>query len=374
MDFGMYTPSSRLVQVRPELEHMAAYQPGESLEAFSNRTGVPINQLIKLNSNESPYAPPPEVLRALSGYPYYNNYPDTDSHALREALAGYTGIESRFIAVHHGSMELINLLWHLFLSVGDNIIACPPTYSLYASITTFCGASMLEIPRNEDYEIDVAAILAALTPQTKLIVLCSPNNPTGNVVPLKDILTLLDTGRIVVLDEAYIEFSNQPKGLAHLVPHYDNLVITRTFSKWAGLAGLRIGYALLPEWIYNYMRRAQCPFEVNVAGHLAAIETLRHLDYTLANVRRIIEERARLFRLLVSQSYLHPFPSQGNYILARVNEEQVKMEQIREAVESHGIMLRYFRFSNLQNYIRVTVGRPEHTDKLAIALMGLDSR
>src|SRR6266705_310061 len=330
----MYHP--RIVHVRPELDRMAEYIPGESLEAFSLRTGIPIERLIKLNSNENPYGPGPAVLKALGDHNKYNNYPDVDSTALRTALSAYTGLDSRFIVLSHGSNELINLLWHIFLSVGDNIICCTPTFSLYTFVTTFCGAYVLEVPRTADYEVDIDAIMAALTPETKLITLCSPNNPTGNPVSETDVLALLDTGRIVVVDEAYVEFSHQPGGLADLVPHYRNLVILRTFSKWAGLAGLRIGYGLLPEWMVRY-------------------------------VRRIIEERERLFNMLAAQPYLEPVPSQGNFILAHVSED-LKVEHIRAAVESHGVLLRYFHHPYLSDFVRVTVGRPEHTDVLATAL------
>lgn len=356
-----------IAKVRPEMDRMAAYIPGESLEAFSTRTGIPVQGLIKLNSNESPYGPAPEVMQALGDHRSYNNYPDTDSTALRAALADYAGIDSRHIVVSHGSNELINLLWHIFLSVGDNIICCPPTFSLYTFITTFCGAYVLEVPRTIDYEVDVTAVIAALTPETKLIVLCSPNNPTGNPICEDDLLTLLETGRIVVVDEAYVEFSQQPRGLAHLVPQHKNLIVMRTFSKWAGLAGLRIGYGLFPEWIVAYLRRAQCPFEVNVAGHIAAIETLKHLDYTLDKVQRLVAERQRLFDVMSSYGYLEPVPSQGNFILARICEEEVKMEQVRGVIESYGILLRYFNHPYLQNFLRVTVGLPQHTDRLAQA-------
>jgi len=361
----MYHP--RIVHVRPELDRMAQYIPGESLEAFSLRTGIPIERLIKLNSNENPYGPAPAVLKALGDHNKYNNYPDLDSTALRSALSAYTGLDSRFIVLSHGSNELINLLWHIFLSVGDNIICCTPTFSLYTFITTFCGAYVVDVPRTADYEVDIDAIMAALTPETKLITLCSPNNPTGNPVSEADVLALLDTGRIVVVDEAYVEFSHQPRGLAHLVPRYRNLVILRTFSKWAGLAGLRIGYGLLPEWIVSYMRRSQCPFEVNVAGHIAAIATLNNLEYAMRNVRRIIEERERLFNMLSAQPYLEPIPSQGNYILAQVSDD-MKVEHIRAAVESQGVLLRYFHHPYLSDFVRVTVGRPEHTDVLETAL------
>jgi histidinol-phosphate aminotransferase len=350
---------------------MAEYIPGESQEAFSARTGISIDKLIKLNSNESPYGPAPQVLAALGDHHHYNNYPDTDSRALKSALAEYTGVASKHIVVSHGSNELINLLWHIFLSVGDNIICCPPTFSLYTFVTTFCGAYVVEVPRAENYELDVEAIIKALTPETKFIVLTSPNNPTGNPVSEHDILALLDTGRIVIVDEAYVEFSGRPAGLAHLVPDYRNLIVLRTFSKWAGLAGLRIGYGIFPEWIVSYMRRAQCPFEVNLAGHIAAIETLKHLDYTLDKVRLIVEERERLFHMLEQYPYLRPIPSQGNFILTEVNVEEVKIEQIKAAVEAQGVMLRYFSHPYLNNFIRLTVGKPEHTDIVRSALAPL---
>ncbi|GAC1349983.1 MAG: histidinol-phosphate transaminase [Ktedonobacteraceae bacterium] len=365
---GAINRAPTVVHVRPELDRMAEYIPGESLEAFSARTGIPIENLIKLNSNESPYGPAPAVLSALSDHRWYNNYPDTNATKLRAALAAYTGLDERFIVLGHGSMELINLLWQIFLAVGDNIICCPPTFSLYTSVTTLCGAYVLEVPRTADYEVDVDGILEALTPETRMIILCSPNNPTGNPVAEADVLTLLETGRIVVVDEAYIEFSDQPGGVAYLVPEYRNLVVLRTFSKWAGLAGLRIGYGLFPTWIADYMRRAQCPFEVNVAGHIAAIQTLNDLEYVLGNVRKIVEERERVFELLTSQLYLEPFPSQGNFILAHVSDEEVSIQRVRATVESHGILLRYFHHPYLHDYLRVTVGLPEHTDKLACAL------
>src|SRR6266516_1749756 len=365
---SMYTISQQDVSVRPELESMTAYLPGESLVAFSTRTGISIEHIIKLNSNESPYGPVPSAIEALGDCKNYNNYPDSDAAILRTALSDYTGLEGAHIVLSHGSNELINLLWHIFLSVGDTIICCPPTFSLYTSITSFCGASVIEVPRTSEFEINVEDVLAALTPSTKLIVICSPNNPTGNPIAELDVLALLESGRIVVIDEAYVEFSQRPSGFAHLVPHYRNLVVLRTFSKWAGLAGLRIGYGLFPVWIANYMLRAQCPFEVNIAGHIAAIETLAHLECVLSKVQCIVQERERLFEMLNNQPYLTPFPSQGNFILVRIDDAKVKIEQVRSVVEEHGILLRYFHQPSMRNFLRVTVGLPEHTDRLAEAL------
>lgn len=366
------SPLIRYTSVRPELDCIVEYIPGESLEAFSARTGIPLHQLAKLNSNESPYPPIPEVLKSLSNYTNYNIYPDTNSAALRSALSSYTELDPKFIMIGHGSSELIYLLWYIFLSAGDTIICCPPTFSFYTTCATLCNASVLEVPRTSSYELDIEGILAALRPSTKLIILCSPNNPTGNPVSEEDVLTLLETGRVVVVDEAYVEFSNHPQGMAHLVPMYQNLVVLRTFSKWAGLAGLRVGYGLCPEWIGQHIRRAQNPFEVNVAGHIAAILTLSNLENVQNNVRHIINERERLFKLLALRPYLVPIPSQGNFILAHLIEEAVQIEKLRATVESHGILLRYFNSPFLHNSLRVTVGMPEHSDRLVRALASIE--
>src|SRR5260221_2622712 len=198
-------------------------------------------------------------MRALGDYSNYNSYPDTNATALRAALSAYTGLDSRYIVLSYGSNELINLLWHIFLSMGDTIISCPPTFSLYTSLTTFCGASMIEVPRTVDYRVDVEGVLAALTPSTKLIVLCSPNNPTGNLIAEDDVLALLVSGRIVVVDEAYVEFSSQPQGFAHLVRRYPYLVALRSFSKCAGLAGLRLSYGPLPPRDAQFLLRIPSP-------------------------------------------------------------------------------------------------------------------
>ncbi len=361
-------PSAGYTSARPELDCIVEYIPDESLEAFRARTGIPLHQIVKLNSNESPYSPSPEVLKALSGYTNYNMYPDTNSTALRTALSRYTGLDSQLIVVGHGSSELIYLLWHIFLSAGDTIICCPPTFSFYTACATLCNAHVLEVPRACGYQLDIEGILAALQPTTKLIVLCSPNNPTGNPVHEEDVVTLLGTGRIVVVDEAYVEFSHRPRGVVHLVPMYPNLVVLRTFSKWAGLAGLRIGYGLCPEWIARYIRSAQNPFEVNMAGHIAVLHTLNNLDYVQRNVQRIIDEREHLFTLLSTQPYLVPLHSEGNFILAHLRDEAVKIEKVRATVELHGILLHYFQSPSLRNSLRVTVGLPEHTERLMEAL------
>ncbi|HEY7349939.1 MAG TPA: histidinol-phosphate transaminase [Ktedonobacterales bacterium] len=362
------------VSVRPELERVAPYEPGESLAAFSARVGIPVERLIKLNSNENPYGPSPRVMEALGAYTRYNLYPDPAAPALRAALEQYTHVPNEYIFLSNGSNELIQLLWQAFLNPGDSVLLCPPTFSLYATVTSICSGTLATVPRRPDCSVDPEAIRAALRPDTRIIILCSPNNPTGNLMPLADIEALLNTGRIVVVDEAYIEFTNAMDcfSAAQLVPRYDNLVALRTFSKWAGLAGLRLGYGLFPPWMIPHLLKLQLPFEVNVAAHIAALETLADLEYVRDNITRIVAERARVYDLLAAQPFLCALPSEANFILAYLSDERVQISDVRAAMESEGILVRFFRAPDLARAFRVSVGAPADTEALARALAKIE--
>jgi histidinol-phosphate aminotransferase len=360
-----------IVQVRPELAQVEDYVPGESLAAFSARTGVPVDRLIKLNSNESPYPPSPRVSQALGEHDRYNLYPDPEGTALIAELAAYTGISPEHIVLSSGSNELITKLWSAFLSRGDSVLTASPSFSLYTTATTLAGGGTLAVPRRTDYELDVPAMLAALRDDTKIIVLCSPNNPTGNLVARADMEALLATGRIVVVDEAYIEFAGDD-ALANspipLVAQYPNLVVLRTFSKWAGLAGLRLGYGVFPTWIVPHVRKLQLPFEVNLAAHIAAHETLRDLPLMRERITELVAERHKLFAVLSGQPYLRVFPSRGNFLLADVTDSRLSIAELRSRMEADGILLRYFRTPDLARHVRITVGTAEHTAALGRVL------
>jgi histidinol-phosphate aminotransferase len=365
------------VQVRPAIAGVEEYVPGESLDAFSARTGVSRDRLIKLNSNESPYQPSPRVPAALGAFTGYNLYPDPRGTVLLSAVAKYTGVEPAHLVMSNGSNELISVLWHAFLASGDSVVTCPPTFSLYTTVGTLCGAEMLAVPRSADYAIDAAAIRAALRPDTKLIVLCSPNNPTGNLVSREDVLALLETGRIVVVDEAYIEFAGADALAASpisLVPQYENLVVLRTFSKWAGLAGLRLGYGAFPIWLVPHLRKLQLPFEVNLAAHIAALETLADLPLMRERIAQVEAERERLNQVLAAQSYLRVWPSRGNFLLVELTDPSLSLAAFRSQMEAAGILLRYFRTPDLSRHVRVTVGTAEQTEALQRALETIRER
>ncbi|MBI2847896.1 MAG: aminotransferase class I/II-fold pyridoxal phosphate-dependent enzyme, partial [Chloroflexi bacterium] len=263
-----------------------------------------------------------------------------------------------------GSNQLIDLVFRLFLNPGDEVISFSPTFGIYGFSARLGAGSLVEVPRDNNFGVDVGAVKRAVTKRTKVICLANPNNPTGTVMPRKDILEILDTGVPLLLDEAYYEFCGET--LAQEAVRYRNLMILRTFSKWAGLAGLRIGYGIFPPEIAGYLQRIKMPYNVNVAALVAVQESLKDIDYLLERVRAITTERSRLFGELKNIAWLRPVPSQANFILCEVLEGAAI--ELRQKLQKKGILVRYFDSPRLRSFIRISVGKPEHTDTLVKAL------
>jgi len=353
--------------IRPELVTMRSYTPIEPTELLSQRDELPLEKVIKLDGNENPYGCSPKVYQALATYPFYHNYPDPEQRELRKALERYTGLDRTHIVCGMGSDELIDLTLRLFLKPGDEVINCPPTFGMYPFSTDVCGGRVVDIPRTEDFALDMAGIKKALTKRTKVIFVASPNNPTGDIATEKEIMELVGTGKIVVVDEAYFEFSNVT--VANLVPTYPNLIVLRTFSKWAGLAGLRIGYGFFPVDIANYMMKIKQPYNANAAAQAAVLASLADIEYLRANVAKIVMERERLFGKLKGLGWLKPYPSSGNFILCSLPEGKAK--KIWQQLQKKGIFVRYFDTPRLKDCLRISVGRPEDTDALIEVLTSL---
>jgi histidinol-phosphate aminotransferase len=374
--------------IRPELVTMKSYTPIEPTEVLSQEAELPSDKIIKLDGNENPYGCSPKVYQALATYPYYHNYPDPEQRELRKALEGYTGLGRQHIVCGMGSDDLIDLVLRLFLKPGDEVINCPPTFGMYLFSTDVCGGKLVNVPRRQDFTLDMAGIREALTKRTKVIFVTSPNNPTGNTVTEKEIIELVDTGKIVVVDEAYFEFSNVT--MANLVPSFPNLVVLRTFSKWAGLAGLRIGYGFFPVEIADYVMKIKQPYNANVAAQAAVLASLTDMEYLRANIARIVAERERLFGKLKELGWLKPYPSQANFILCSLNYPFIApapchsegvptksgrpknlAKEIWQQLRRKGIFIRYFDTPRLRDCLRISVGRPEDTDALIEALESL---
>ncbi|XP_019056451.1 PREDICTED: histidinol-phosphate aminotransferase 1, chloroplastic isoform X2 [Tarenaya hassleriana] len=298
-------------------------------------------------------------------FPYV--YPDPESRRLREALAEDSGLESDYILVGCGCDELIDLIMRCVLDPGEKIIDCPPTFSMYVFDAAVNGAGVIKVPRNPDFSLNVNGIAEAVElEKPKCIFLTSPNNPDGSIISDEDLLKILEMPILVVLDEAYIEFSGLESKMKWVKKH-DNLIVLRTFSKRAGLAGLRVGYGAFPQSIIEYMWRAKQPYNVSVAGEVAALAALSNPTY-LEDVRdALVRERERLFQLLKEVPFLSPFPSHSNFILCEVTSG-MDAKQLKEDLAKMGVMIRHYNSKELKGYVRVSAGKPQHTDALMDSL------
>ncbi len=350
--------------IRGDLAGIEPYEPIVPLDVLSKRCGVPVENLIKLDGNENPYGCSPRVRRALADYAFYHIYPDPLHREIMGPLEEYVGVSRENIVAGSGSDELIDLVLRLFLEPGDKVINSVPTFGMYPFSTAVCGGKTVTVPRNDAYEVDVTGVKSAIDKRTKVIFIASPNNPTGNATPQSDILKLVETGVVVVVDEAYYEFCGQT--VAPLVPRYSNLVVLRSFSKWAGLGGLRAGYGIFPANIAELILRIKMPYNVNIAALVAVKESLADRDYLQTRVKAIISERKQLSDRLQKQGVLSPLPSQSNFILCRVVKGDAK--KIKQELDSKGIFIRYFAAPLLRSMLRISVGKPEHTDALIEAL------
>ncbi len=344
---------------------MRDYTPIKPIEILSQQTE---GRIIKLDGNENPYGCSPKVYQALANYPYYHIYPDPEQRKLKQALEKYTGLNQENIICGNGSDELIDLILRLFLQPRDKAINCSPTFGMYPFSTEVCGGEVIDVPRDKNFAIDVIGIKKALDNNTKVIFIGSPNNPTGNLATKQEFIELVNTGRIVVVDEAYFEFSSVTT--ANLVPNYSNLIILRTFSKWAGLAGLRTGYGILPAEIASYLMRIKQPYNINVAAQTAVLASLADIDYLRANVAKITAERERMFGKLKELKWLKPYPSRANFILCYITEGKAK--KIWHQLQKKGIFIRYFDSPRLRDYLRISVGKPEDTNVLIKSLKEIE--
>lgn len=360
------------MKVRAHLNALPPYPPIEPFEVLSGRLGRAPGEIVKLDANENPYGPLIAVREALGRLTFPHIYPDPESRALRSALSEFNGVPMEYLLAGAGADELIDLLMRTLLDPGDAVLTCPPTFGMYAFDAGLNAAALIEVPRRPDFSLDADAILAAVERYApKMIFLATPNNPDGSLAHAETIEALLTLPVLVVLDEAYIEFAggNLGAGLSRIreVQRRDNLVVLRTFSKWAGLAGLRIGYGGFPAWLLPTLWKAKQPYNVNVAASVAAQVSLAHADELAQVVYRLRAERARLMQALESVSCLQPYPTNSNFILCRVTGIEAQTLKTRLAQEC-GILVRYFDKPGLRDHIRISVGRPEDTDALIQAL------
>ena len=352
------TSSDNLGLVLPHLRSFQAYQGVDPMEALAEKAGVPPDKIIKLNGNENRYGPSKRVMEAIAAYPHYNFYPDPGQNRLREALSKYLDVAPERIVAGNGADEIIDLVMRMYVGSGDKIIDPDPTFGMYSVCAKICGGEVVTVPRDESFEIDLEQTKVAIDEGAKAIFTASPNNPTGNVAPVWQVRELLETGILVVVDETYYEYCGET--VLPLLDEYPNLIVLRTFSKWAGLAGLRIGFGIMHPDVASLMMGVKPPYNVNLAAEVALLASLDELDTLQGRVRGIVAERERLMAALEAIPGVEPCPSKGNFILFRTPEGMGR--EVFESLCSKGIFLRYFSTERLKNYVRTSVGLPHEND------------
>jgi len=360
--------------LRPDIAALEPYTPVAPIEVLAQRLGLPVEQIIKLDANESPYGPSPRAtaaIDALGGGQVASVsaqfleplalaiYPDPAHAFLREKLSTYTSQPPERILCSSGSGELIDLLMRAFIQPGDVIIDCQPTFGMYSFDGGIHGARVVNVPRDARFDIDVEAIADAVELYgAKLLFLTLPNNPTGNLTPRAEIERLLELPVMLVVDEAYVEFAGV--SVVDLVGQYPNLAVLRTFSKWAGLAGLRIGYGLFHEDLIQHLWKIKQPYNINVAAQAAALASLEDIDYLMDKVAEVVAERERIYEYLRTVPEVTVYSSKANFLLCRIHSGDAA--KLQQDLMRRGILVRYFNKPGLRDCIRFSIGTPAQND------------
>jgi histidinol-phosphate aminotransferase len=319
----------------------------------------------RMMANESAYPPLESVQAAIRGVAAKANWYAEDASeclSLRSKLAAYASVHPENITLGNGSMELFDILFHTFLAQPglDEIIIVAPDYTAYSIRAQVFGAVVRSVTGGEDTDKVADAILRNVTPRTKLVLLSRPNNPTGKVIPHEDVLRLLQAGVPVILDEAYVEFADVGTTMASRIKDYNNLLITRTFSKGFGLAGLRLGYLLADPEMIDYANRVRHALNVNLVAVAAAEASLDDRENLRARLIEQCQTRDWLAQELGRIPGMRPIPSQGNFILVNVLGSGQKVTPLVEEIFARGFYVRDFSSKpglKPDQYFRITVGQ-----------------
>jgi histidinol-phosphate aminotransferase len=314
-----------------------------------------VDASVFLDANENPYNAP------------YNRYPDPLQLQLKGELSKVKGVPVENIFLGNGSDEAIDLVYRVFCEPGrDNVVAIDPTYGMYEVCANVNDVEYRKVQLDADYQFSADRLLAAADEHTKLIFLCSPNNPTGNALQRSEILSLLDRFEgLVILDEAYSDFSSEPT-FSHLLSKYPNLIVFQTFSKAWGCASIRLGMAFASVEIIGLMNKVKYPYNVNLLTQQKALELLANHAQVVEWVKVLCEERTRLMeRFSQLPCCLHIFPTDANFFLTRVTDAN----RIYAYLVQQGIIVRNRSHVTLcGNCLRITVGTPEENQTLLEAL------
>jgi histidinol-phosphate aminotransferase len=356
------------LNLNPNLKDLPTYQPGRPIEEVARELGLPVEGIIKLASNENPFGPSPAAMAAMEkALGQLNLYPDGNAFYLKQKLAAHHGVEPRNLILGNGSNEIIEFVGHALLGPGAEVVVSQYCFAVYPIVTHMFGAKLVTVPAKR-YAHDLPAMLRAITPQTRIIFVANPNNPTGTVAPRADLVELINNVPphvLLVMDEAYIEFLEDAVDFLPLIRQNlnPNLILMRTFSKIYGLAGLRIGYGMAAEELISALEKIRQPFNINAMAQVAALAALddtEHVERTRANNRA----GQHYLETELHKLKLQHVPSAGNFILVKVGDGQKVFLELQE----QGVIVRPMAGYQLPEFIRISVGTPAENARCIEAL------
>jgi histidinol-phosphate aminotransferase len=360
------------LRASPRLDRLPRYEPG--LTTAEVLAGYGVERAVKLASNESPYPPLEPVEAALrDAAATLNRYPDGPARALRRALAERHGVEPGRVVVGNGSCELILLSAQAFLDPGTAVVHAHPSFSIYPLLGPLAGARGVPVALADDGGHDLESMAAAVDEETRLVLVCNPNNPTGVHRPadaVERFLDLLPDDVAVLVDEAYFDFVDRPDAgrVMSLARERPNLLVTRTFSKAHGLSALRVGYGVGGPAFVEALDRVRQPFNTNALAQAAALESLRHPDALARRIALVLAERDRVQRSLASLPVGFT-PSQTNFILVEPASDGASAgPAVHERLLRRGVIVRDGASLGVPGRLRVTVGAPDENSQMLAAL------
>jgi histidinol-phosphate aminotransferase len=352
----------------PNLNAVPVYQPGRPIEEVARELGLPPDNIIKLASNENPLGPSRLALAAMrKALAQVSLYPDGNAFYLKQKLAAKLEVTPAHLILGNGSNEIIEFIGHAFIAPGDEVLVSQYCFAVYPIVTALFGGKLVVVPA-KDYGHDLDAMLAAITPNTRVVIVANPNNPTGTSARREDLVRFVAAvpeNVLVALDEAYIEFLDQPLDLLTEIRsgQKPNLLLMRTFSKIYGLAGLRLGYGIgHPDLVAEFEKIRQ-PFSINAvaqAGALAALEDTAHVQKT----RRINSRGLKFYERAFRKLGLEFIPSSANFILVRVGEGQ----RVFNEMQRLGVIVRPMGGYQLPEWVRISIGTPKQNQRCLKAL------
>jgi len=350
---------------------LVSYEPGKPVEELAREMGLQPADIIKLASNENPLGPSPKALAAMrDALDRAHFYPDGGGWALRGAIAEKLGLARENVILGNGSNEIIEFIGHAFLRPGDEVITARHAFAVYTLMAQLFGAKTVEVP-DPAFIHDLDAMLAAINWRTRQVFIANPNNPTGTMVGQQEIDRFMDRVPdevLVVFDEAYYEFLDNPPDVLKFVRDGRNVVVMRTFSKIQGLAGLRIGYGLASREIAAVLQKTRQPFNANSIAQAGALAGIQDEEY-MRKTRELMHEGREFLQSEFSSMDLEFVPSSANFVLVRVGDG----DKIFQALLRRGIIVRAMRSYKLPEWLRVSVGTMDQNRRLIAELRHLDS-